>query len=99
MLRCGICSASILIYVFGVSSLSVAEQPLLPCHGKSGRGGNNWQLRGLGKLKLTLEPPPAFSSALCQLFSCRGTPYVENKGPFFWNSTLTVHGSNGLTCL
>lgn len=43
MLRCGICSASILIYVFGVSSLSVAEQPLLPCQGKSGRGGNNWQ--------------------------------------------------------
>ena len=56
MLRCGICSDSILIYVVGVSSLSVAEQPLLPCHGKSGRGGNYWKLGGLGKLKMTLEP-------------------------------------------
>ena len=91
MLRCGICSGSILIYVFGVSSLSVAEQPLLhPCHGKGGRGGNNWKLRGLGKLKLKLEPPPAFRSAYVSSFPVRVTLKTlldlscgENKGLSF----------------
>jgi hypothetical protein len=59
MLRCGICSDSILIYVVGVSSLSVAEQPLLPCHGKSGRGGNYWKLRGARQAEAEAGTPTA----------------------------------------
>jgi hypothetical protein len=72
MLRCGICSRSILIYVVGVSSLSGRRATVAPLSWKERSRRQlleNWE--GLGKLKQKLEPPPAFRSAYVSAFPVR----------------------------